>query len=75
MGGKERQQRDMGHIEIGWANRDSAAQARGVVVVIDVIHAFSVAAYAFAGGARGLWLVRKRSKNFEYVSVRQVQVL
>jgi hypothetical protein len=60
MGGKERQQRDMGHIEIGWANRDSAAQARGVVV-IDVIRAFSVAAYAFAGGARGLWLVRKRS--------------
>jgi len=35
-----------------------AARARGVVIVIDVIRAFSVAAYAFAGGARGLWLVR-----------------
>ncbi len=35
-----------------------AAQASGVVIVIDVIRAFSVAAYAFAGGARRLWLVR-----------------
>ncbi len=35
-----------------------AARARGVVIVIDVIRAFSVAAYAFASGARGLWLVR-----------------
>lgn len=45
-------------MEIRWASRDTAAQARGVVIVIDVIRAFSVAAYAFAGGARGLWLVR-----------------
>jgi 2-phosphosulfolactate phosphatase len=36
----------------------TAAEARGVVIVIDVIRAFTVAAYAFAGGARGLWLVR-----------------
>ncbi|MEO8953614.1 MAG: 2-phosphosulfolactate phosphatase [Ktedonobacteraceae bacterium] len=35
-----------------------AAQAGGVVIVIDVIRAFTVAAYAFAGGARRLWLVR-----------------
>ena len=36
----------------------TAAQASGVVIVIDVLRAFSVAAYAFAGGARGMWLVR-----------------
>lgn len=35
-----------------------AEEARGVVVVIDVIRAFTVAAYAFAGGAGRLWLVR-----------------
>lgn len=39
-------------------DRAASAQARGVVVVIDVIRAFSVAGYAFAGGARSLWLVR-----------------
>jgi 2-phosphosulfolactate phosphatase len=32
-------------------------QAAGIVLVIDVIRAFTVAAYAFAGGASGLWLV------------------
>jgi 2-phosphosulfolactate phosphatase len=35
-----------------------AAEARGIVIVIDVVRAFSVAGYAFAGGARGIWLVR-----------------
>jgi 2-phosphosulfolactate phosphatase len=35
-----------------------AEQARGVVVVIDVLRAFTVAAYALAGGARQLCLVR-----------------
>ena len=35
-----------------------AGEAHGVVVVIDVIRAFTVAAYALAGGARELWLVR-----------------
>src|SRR6185437_3438701 len=35
-----------------------AEQARGVAVVIDVLRAFTVAAYALAGGARELLLVR-----------------
>lgn len=41
-----------------------AAQAQGVVIVIDVIRAFTVAAYAFAGGARRLWLVRTTDEAF-----------
>ncbi|HEY7351105.1 MAG TPA: 2-phosphosulfolactate phosphatase [Ktedonobacterales bacterium] len=45
-------------MEIQRVHRMEAAQARGVVIVIDVIRAFSVAAYALAGGARALWLVR-----------------
>src|SRR5579883_1599931 len=38
--------------------RDQAEEAEGIVIVIDVIRAFTVAAYAFAEGARELWLVR-----------------
>ena len=34
-----------------------AGDARGAVVVIDVLRAFSTAAYAFAGGASAVWLV------------------
>ncbi len=45
-------------MKIHRVHRVQAPEARGVVVVIDVIRAFSVAAYALAGGARGLWLVR-----------------
>lgn len=45
-------------MEIFRVNRATAEQARGVVIVIDVIRAFTVAGYAFAGGAEGLWLVR-----------------
>lgn len=45
-------------IDIRWATRETAGEAQGVVVVIDVIRAFSVAAYAMAGGARAIWLVR-----------------
>jgi 2-phosphosulfolactate phosphatase len=43
-------------------NRATAEQARGVVIVIDVIRAFTVAGYAFAGGASGLWLVREATE-------------
>lgn len=45
-------------MEIRRVSHSRALEARGVVVVIDVIRAFSVAAYAFAGGASSLWLVR-----------------
>lgn len=41
-----------------------AAQARGVVIVIDVIRSATVAAYAFAGGASRLWLVRAVDEAF-----------
>lgn len=37
----------------GW----QAHEARGAVVVVDVLRAFTTAAYAFAGGARRVWLV------------------
>src|SRR5690348_182809 len=40
------------------ADMADASQARGIVIVIDVIRAFTVAGYAIAGGARGIWLVR-----------------
>lgn len=46
-------------MEIRRAVRPTAERARGVVVVIDVLRAFTVAAYAFAGGAEELWLVRE----------------
>src|ERR1017187_8202309 len=45
-------------MEIHRISHSHASEACGVVVVIDVIRAFSVAAYAFAGGADSLWLVR-----------------
>lgn len=41
-----------------------AHQAQGIVIVIDVIRAFTVAAYAFAGGAARLWLVRTTEEAF-----------
>ncbi len=44
--------------------RLEALEARGVVIVIDVIRAFTVAAYAFAGGAKRLWLVRTTDEAF-----------
>lgn len=34
-----------------------AGTATGAVVVVDVLRAFTTAAYAFAGGATGVWLV------------------
>src|SRR2546423_12086530 len=45
-------------MEISRVTPLQAAQAHGAVIVIDVIRAFTVAAYAFAGGASRLWLVR-----------------
>ncbi len=51
-------------MEIQRVHRLEAAQARGIVIVIDVIRAFSVAAYAFAGGARAIWLVRSVEEAF-----------
>lgn len=46
-------------MKISRLERPQAAEARGIVIVIDVIRAFSVAGYAFAGGARGIWMVRE----------------
>jgi len=51
-------------LDIRRVYRLEAAQARGVVIVIDVIRAFTVAAYACAGGARRLWLVRTTDEAF-----------
>jgi 2-phosphosulfolactate phosphatase len=44
--------------------REGAAEARGLTVVIDVIRAFSVAAYAFAGGASEILLVATVDEAF-----------
>ena len=52
------------HLDIRRVYRTGAAEARGVVIVIDVIRAFTVAAYACAGGARRLWLVRSTDEAF-----------
>lgn len=38
--------------------RGQEERAEGIVIVVDVIRAFTVAACALAGGASGLWLVR-----------------
>lgn len=45
-------------MEISRVRVPEASRARGIVMVIDVIRAFTVAAYALEGGARRLWLVR-----------------
>jgi len=54
----------MSNLEIRRVNLQEASIAQGVVIVIDVIRAFSVAAYAFSGGARRLWLVRSVEDAF-----------
>jgi 2-phosphosulfolactate phosphatase len=54
----------MKQIEIRRLNFPRAAEARGITIVIDVIRAFTVAAYAFAGGASRLWLVRTTDEAF-----------
>jgi 2-phosphosulfolactate phosphatase len=55
-------------MEIYRVEREEAGTARGIVVVIDVIRAFSVAAYALAGGADRLWLVQSAD---EALALRQ----
>ena len=54
----------MSNLDIRRVNRLEAVEAQGVVIVIDVIRAFTVAAYAFAGGAHRLWLVRTIDEAF-----------
>ena len=54
----------MRNLEIRRVNLVAAAEAQGVVIVIDVIRAFSVAAYAVAGGAHRLWMVRTVEEAF-----------
>jgi 2-phosphosulfolactate phosphatase len=54
----------MSNLEIRRVNLQEATLAQGVVIVIDVIRAFSVAAYAFSGGAQRLWLVRSVQDAF-----------
>ena len=54
----------MSNLEIRRVNLQEAELAQGVVIVIDVIRAFSVAAYAFSGGAQRLWLVRSVEDAF-----------
>lgn len=51
-------------IEIVRSHGSRAGEARGLAIVIDVIRAFSVAAYAFAGGAATLCLVRTVEEAF-----------
>lgn len=46
-------------MQITRVNFTTAAQARGVTIVIDVVRAFTVAGYAFARGTQTLWLVRE----------------
>ena len=54
----------MSNLDIGRVYLPDAQEAQGVVIVIDVIRAFTVAAYAFAGGASRLWLVRTTDEAF-----------
>jgi 2-phosphosulfolactate phosphatase len=46
------------------ATLDTCSQARGMVVVIDVIRAFSTAAFAFAAGAESITLVGSVTEAF-----------
>jgi len=52
------------HIQISRVGFFRAGEARGITIVIDVIRAFTVAAYAFAGGASRIWLVRTTDEAF-----------
>ncbi len=54
----------MSNLEIRRLHLPQAGETQGVVIVIDVIRAFSVAAYACLRGARRLWLVRSVEDAF-----------
>jgi 2-phosphosulfolactate phosphatase len=49
--------RPVGHKDARYLPRWEIGDVEGAVVAIDVIRAFSTAAYAFAAGAREIWLV------------------
>ena len=51
-------------MEIRIIDPQEVPEAGSIVIVIDVIRAFTVAAYAFAGGADRLWLVRTVPEAF-----------
>lgn len=51
-------------MDIRRVGRKNAQLAEGIVIAIDVIRAFTVAAYAIAGGAEALWLVRTVEEAF-----------
>ena len=53
------------HVEIRRATLDSCHQADGVVVVVDVLRAFTTAAFAFAGGAEEILLVSTVEQAFD----------
>jgi 2-phosphosulfolactate phosphatase len=48
----------------------AAAHTRGAVVVVDVLRAFTTAAYAFAAGARRIWLVASVEEALAMKSAR-----
>ena len=52
-------------MEFQRANLDTCAQATGTVVVIDVLRAFTTAAYAFAAGAASITLVSTTEQALE----------
>jgi 2-phosphosulfolactate phosphatase len=58
-------EQEVANLDIRRVGRENAQLAEGIVVAIDVIRAFSVAAYAFEGGAETLWLVRTIEEAFE----------
>ncbi len=52
-------------MQIHYAKLDECAAARGVVVVIDVVRAFTTAAYAFGAGAQRILLVGTPAQALE----------
>jgi 2-phosphosulfolactate phosphatase len=50
--------------------RSKAGQARGAVVIIDVLRAFTTAAYAFEAGARRIWLVESVEEALAVTAAR-----